>query len=60
MPEGQHIAYWNQGAWRPWCVVMRNLMPEERPVPRSPEICPGCFALAVEELEEAQDPRPDV
>lgn len=53
--KDNHIGYWDRGAWRPWCEVYgEEWMPDPRPVPPTDEVCAGCFALAVGELEAGE------
>ena len=51
-PRGVHIGYWDRGAWRPWCEVYRDFMPDQRPIPPTDEVCADCFALAIGEIAE--------
>ena len=46
----RHIATWDGREWVPWCEFDKlTLRPSVRP---QGELCPGCLALAVAELEE--------
>jgi len=53
MSENNHVGYWINGRWTPWCEVFPEVNWPRKHVKAVPaDLCPDCLYLALEDLDE--------